>query len=77
MLARYAPMSKRFVYILKNSEIRPRYYTGVTSDVARRHTEHNAGSCTHTVRHCVRTSPSAIALDNHLTSLRPHQYSLS
>jgi putative endonuclease len=43
-------MRKRFVYVLKNSEIPPRYYTGIASDVSRRHAEHNAGSSTHTAR---------------------------
>ena len=44
-------MSKRFVYVLKNSEIPPRYYTGVTSDVTKRHAEHNAGDCVHTAKY--------------------------
>ena len=44
-------MSKRFVYVLKNSEVPPRYYTGVTSDVATRGAEHNAGRCTHTAKY--------------------------
>jgi predicted GIY-YIG superfamily endonuclease len=44
-------MSKRFVYVLKNSEIPPRYYTGLTADVERRHVEHNDGRCTHTARY--------------------------
>ena len=44
-------MPKRFVYVLKNHGIPPRYYTGLTSDVARRHAEHNAGSCAHTAKH--------------------------
>ena len=44
-------MSKRFVYVLKNGEVPPRYYTGLTSDVVKRHLEHNAGSCTHTAKH--------------------------
>ena len=44
-------MSKRFVYVLRNNELPPRYYTGLTSDVARRNAEHNAGTCTHTARH--------------------------
>ena len=43
-------VSKRFVYILRNRENPPRYYSGVTSDVVRRHTEHNAGICTHTAK---------------------------
>jgi predicted GIY-YIG superfamily endonuclease len=41
-------VSKRFVYILRNHEIPPRHYTGMTSDVAKRLAEHNAGICTHT-----------------------------
>ena len=44
-------MPKLFVYVLKNSEIPPRYYTGVTSNVAKRLAEHNAGCCTHTAKH--------------------------
>ena len=44
-------MSKRFVYVLKNDEVPPQYYTGLTSNVAVRHTEHNAGGCTHTAKH--------------------------
>lgn len=39
---------KRFVYVLKNGETPPRYYTGITSDAARRLAEHNGGSCVHT-----------------------------
>ena len=44
-------MPKRFVYVLRNGENPPRYYTGITSDVARRHAEHNAGSCVHTAKY--------------------------
>ena len=44
-------MLKRFVYVLKNGEAPARHYTGVTSDVANRLAEHNAGNCTHTARH--------------------------
>lgn len=44
-------VSKRFVYVLKNAEVPPRYYTGVTSHVATRHADHNAGRCTHTAKH--------------------------
>ena len=42
---------KRFVYVLKNSENPSRYYTGLTSNVATRHAEHNAGNCTYTAKH--------------------------
>jgi len=41
-------MSKRFVYVLKNAALHPRYYTGLTSTVTTRYAQHNAGSCTHT-----------------------------
>ena len=44
-------MPKRFVYVLKNPGTPPRYYTGITSDVARRVVEHNAGSCVHTAKY--------------------------
>ena len=39
-------MLKRFVYVLRNTEIPARYYTGITSDVVRRTAEHNAGNHT-------------------------------
>ena len=44
-------MLKRFVYVLKNSETPPRYYTGITSEVATRHADHNAGRCIHTAKY--------------------------
>ena len=39
---------RRFVYVLKNHDNPPRYYTGLTSDVAKRLREHNEGTSTHT-----------------------------
>ena len=51
LLAQRARVSKRFVYILRNHESPSKYYTGLTSDVVRRHAERNAGSCTHTAKH--------------------------
>ena len=44
-------MSKRFVYVLKNGAVPPRYYTGLTSDVPTRCREHNAGNCIHTAKY--------------------------
>ena len=44
-------MSKRFVYVLKNYEHPPKYYTGVTSDVLKRLAVHSAGACVHTSKH--------------------------
>jgi putative endonuclease len=39
---------KRFVYVFKNSDERPSFYTGITSDPERRLADHNAGRCIHT-----------------------------
>ena len=50
-LAHVRGMPKRFVYVLKNSSVPPRYYTGLTSDVRRRVAEHNSGSCSHTAKY--------------------------
>ncbi len=44
-------MPKVFVYVLKNRDTPPRYYTGLTSDVARRFAEHNSDSQRRTCRH--------------------------
>jgi len=51
VFAGISEMAKRFVYILKNSEIPPRYYTGIASDVAKRHADHNAGCSIHTAKY--------------------------
>ena len=50
-LAPSAVMLKRSVYVLRNAENPPRYYTGITSNVTVRHAEHNAGGCTHTAKY--------------------------
>lgn len=42
---------KQVVYILKNAESPPRYYTGLTSDVRERLEAHNRGHCPHTAKH--------------------------
>ena len=42
------PAGKRIVYILKNTDNPPRYYTGLTSNVAARLIFHNKGLCLHT-----------------------------
>ena len=34
-------MPKLYVYVLKNRDIPPKYYTGLTSDVAKRLVQHN------------------------------------
>jgi putative endonuclease len=42
---------QRIVYILKNADAPPRFYTGVTADLAARLEAHNAGRCSHTAKH--------------------------
>ena len=42
---------KRTVYVLKNADNPPRYYTGVTADLKARLGDHNAGRCPHTSKH--------------------------
>ena len=70
-------MSKRFVYVLKNHESPPKYYTGITSDVVKRSAIHNAGACIHTAKHapwCIdlviefADERRAVALERYLKS---------
>lgn len=49
--AHFPRVSKRYVYVLKNSDSPPRYYTGLTSNLARRLAEHNADGPHRTCRH--------------------------
>ena len=42
---------RRFVYVLKNTEQPPRYYTGLTSDVAERFATHNQNNGQWSARH--------------------------
>jgi putative endonuclease len=42
---------QRTVYLLKNRQLPPRYYTGLTSNLAGRLEAHNAGRCVHTAKH--------------------------
>ena len=44
-------MPRQFVYVLKNHEKPPRYYTGLTSNVPTRLVDHNAGGCRHTAKY--------------------------
>ena len=40
------------MYVLKNAAQPPRYYTGITADVASRLVTHNEGRCQHTASGC-------------------------
>ena len=42
---------QRIVYVLKNTENPPRFYTGVTANLRARLEAHNAGRCSHTSKH--------------------------
>jgi putative endonuclease len=42
---------KRFIYVLRNGDERPHFYTGLTGDVQARLAGHNAGRCPHTSSH--------------------------
>jgi predicted GIY-YIG superfamily endonuclease len=44
-------MLKRFVYVLRNAETPPRYYTGLSGDVVKRLESHNAGCNRHTAKY--------------------------
>ena len=41
-------LTRRIVYVLKNDDRPPRYYTGLTSDVGAGLLAHNDGRCRHT-----------------------------
>ena len=43
--------SKRIVYVLRNTDNPPRFYTGLTADLRARLEAHNTGRCVHTARH--------------------------
>ena len=45
------PAEKRFVYVLKHEHDPSHFYVGLTTDVAARVADHNAGRCPHTARH--------------------------
>jgi predicted GIY-YIG superfamily endonuclease len=42
---------QRLVYILKNTDTPPRFYTGVTANLHARLAAHNAGRCAHTAKY--------------------------
>lgn len=42
------PEDKRFVYVLRNTEQKPKFYVGLSSDVDARLADHNMGRCPHT-----------------------------
>ena len=67
-------MLKRLVYVLKNHESPPRYYAGVTSDVATRLAEHNAGGCRHTAKYRPWTVDVVIEFTDEVRALALERY---
>ena len=46
-----AALPQLIVYVLKNADSPPRFYTGLTGDLRARLNAHNAGRCSHTRRY--------------------------
>jgi putative endonuclease len=46
-----ATSPQRIVYVLKNTDNPPRFYTGLTADLCARLEAHNAGRCSHTAKY--------------------------
>ena len=68
---------KRYVYVLRSVEAGQHFYSGLTSDVVARLSDHNAGRCPHTARHRpwelhvvieFRDEPTAIRFERYLKS---------
>jgi putative endonuclease len=67
-------MMKRYVYVLKNSEVPPRYYTGVTSNVEIRLADHNARHNTHTAKYAPWTIDLVIEFTDERRALAFEKY---
>jgi predicted GIY-YIG superfamily endonuclease len=50
LLSKRMEALQRVVYILKNTDNPPRFYTGVTADLRPRLEAHNCGRCAHTAK---------------------------
>jgi putative endonuclease len=46
-----AESPQRIVYVLKNADNPPRFYTGLTANLDARLVAHNGGRCSHTAKH--------------------------
>jgi putative endonuclease len=65
---------QRIVYVLKNTDSPPRYYTGVTSDLRARLEAHNAGRCSHTARHRLWAVDVVVKFTDEQRALRFEKY---
>ena len=62
--------TKRFVYVLRNSDAPRRYYVGNTSDVEARVRGHNDGQCPHTAKYRPWTLHVAIEFSTAAVAVR-------
>jgi putative endonuclease len=65
---------KRIVYILKNTDNPPRFYTGVTADLRARLEAHNAGRCPHTAKHRPWTVDVIVTFADETRALKFEKY---
>jgi predicted GIY-YIG superfamily endonuclease len=67
-------MRRRIVYVLRGVTDADRYYVGLTSDVAARLADHNAGRCPHTARGRPWRLHVTIEFDEESTASRFERY---
>ncbi len=65
---------QRIVYVLKNGDQPPHYYTGVTADLGARLRAHNAGRCPHTAKHRPWRVDAMITFSDAARALRLEKY---
>lgn len=65
---------KRTVYVLKNSDNPPRYYTGVTADLRARLDNHNAGRCLHTSKYRPWAVDAMVKFSDEARALKLEKY---
>ena len=66
--------AKRVVYVLKSQHEPPNFYAGITSAIEGRLAAHNAGRCSHTVRHRPWSLHVTIEFATEETALRFERY---
>lgn len=65
---------QRIVYVLKNLDDPPRFYTGVTADLGAHLEAHNAGRCSHTAKHRPWTVDVVVKFADETRALKFEKY---